>query len=205
MMICELWPTVFEQLGASSAPPIEPLLEAYSDPSRTYHNLEHLEACLDWLQKSGGLTAETAVALFYHDCVYDPRRSDNEERSADSMTRDLRAAAVPESKILTIRRLILATRHRELPTLQDEQLVVDVDLSILGAGPVDYQRYVDAIRQEYGWVDDASFAEGRSAFLNKLLARAHIFSTGHFRLTLESQAQINIRSELDRLECQRRS
>lgn len=198
-MLRELWPTVFQQLGASPAPPIESLMEAYADPARAYHNLEHIEACLAGLDQFGELTADNAAALFYHDCIYDTKRSDNEERSAECMARELRAAAVPEATIRTIRRLILATRHLEIPKLPDEQLVVDADLSILGAGPVDYRRYVDAIRQEYGWVDDAGFAEGRSAFLKKLLARDHIFSTGQFRLALEDQAQANLRSELDQL------
>lgn len=205
MMFRALWPKVFKQLGASSIPPIEPLVKAYSDPARTYHNWEHIEACLEGLQQCGELTAVNAAALFYHDCIYDTKRSDNEERSADYMTHELQAAAVAEPAINTIRRLILATRHREIPKLRDEQLVVDVDLSILGAGPGDYRRYVEAIRQEYGWVDDASFAVGRGDFLKKLLARDHIFSIGHFRLAFEDQAQANIRSELDQLECQRRS
>ncbi|CAN5707092.1 hypothetical protein BH11VER1_BH11VER1_12710 [soil metagenome] len=201
-MIHELWPAVFQQLGASGIPPIESLMEAYADPARAYHNWEHIEACLKGLQNFGELTTQNAVALFYHDCVYDTRRSDNEEQSADYMARELQAVGVPEPHIGTIRRLILATRHRESPRLRDEQVVVDVDLSILGSGPLDYRRYVDAIRQEYGWVDDASFATGRGAFLEKLLARDHIFSTGQFRLAFEDKAQANIRRELEQFSTQ---
>lgn len=196
---------MFQQLGASHIPPIEPLMGAYSDPVRAYHNWEHIEACLEGLQRFGELTAVNAAALFYHDCIYDTRRSDNEERSADYMAHELQVAGVSEHHIGTIRRLILATRHCEIPKLRDEQLVVDVDLSILGAGPVNYSRYVDAIRQEYGWVDDASFAAGRGDFLKKLLARDHLFSTGQFRLAYEDKARANIRSELDQLEKQWRS
>lgn len=198
-MFRELWSSTFQQLGASRIPPIKPLMDAYADPARAYHHWEHVIACLEGLQAIGELTPVNAAALFYHDCVYDTRRSDNEEQSADYMTRELQAANVPEHHIDTIRRLILATRHQEVPTLRDEQLVVDVDLSILGADPVKYHRYTKAIRREYGWVDDASFAAGRGDFLKKMLARDRIYTTAPFHLAFEDQARANIRNELDQL------
>lgn len=194
-----LWQEAFQQLGVTRIPAIEPLLEAYSEADRFYHNWNHIEACLKALQNAGELTALHAIALFYHDCIYDTRRSDNEEQSADFMTRELRAVDVPEHHISTIRRLILATRHKALPESRDEQLMVDVDLSILGPDPVTYCRYVEAIRQEYGWVDDASFAAGRGDFLNKLQARENIYSTDLFRSLWEVGARGNIQRELKQL------
>ncbi|MEY4482937.1 MAG: hypothetical protein RL693_389 [Verrucomicrobiota bacterium] len=199
----DLWQEAFQQIGATRTPSIEPLLDAYSEPGRFYHNWNHIEACLKAHQNAGGLTALHAIALFYHDCIYDTRRSDNEEQSADFMARDLRAVDVPEYQLCTLRRLILATRHNELPESRDEQLVVDADLSILGADPVDYRRYVEAIRQEYGWVDDASFTRGRGDFLKKLQARDHIYSTESFRLVFEDNAQNNTRDELESVSQQK--
>ena len=64
----------------------EELTAAYSAPNRHYHNLAHIQDCLDQLARVDGLSAsERAIleaAIWWHDVVYDPARSDNEELSA---------------------------------------------------------------------------------------------------------------------------
>ena len=62
------------------------LIAAYAAPNRHYHNLAHIEDCLDKLARIDGLSATEreilTEAIWWHDVVYDPRRSDNEELSA---------------------------------------------------------------------------------------------------------------------------
>ena len=66
------------------------LLSRWSSPGRTYHNVEHLRECMDELETA--VTAEAcgvadfrpvSLALWFHDAIYDPTRSDNESSSAE--------------------------------------------------------------------------------------------------------------------------
>src|SRR4051812_48010248 len=62
------------------------LVTAYTAPDRHYHNLAHVRDCLRTVEAVYPYLVDPRAvdaALFFHDAVYDPTRSDNEERSAD--------------------------------------------------------------------------------------------------------------------------
>jgi predicted metal-dependent HD superfamily phosphohydrolase len=70
---------------ADAYPVFDRLVATYSEPHRFYHTLEHLAEMF----KVAGKLADAAVdvaalqlAIWFHDAVYDPRATDNEERSA---------------------------------------------------------------------------------------------------------------------------
>jgi predicted metal-dependent HD superfamily phosphohydrolase len=71
--------------------------------------------------------------LWFHDAVYELRRSDNEEQSARLAEGALSNAGAPREVGARVATLVLATRHTASPESTDEQLLVDIDLSILGA------------------------------------------------------------------------
>ena len=81
----------------------------------------------------------------------------------------------------------------------DAQLLVDIGLSILRQPRDRFACYEDAIRQEYGWVPDAAFRDGRSAVLRKFLARECLYFTPKFRHRYEESARANLQWSLDRL------
>jgi predicted metal-dependent HD superfamily phosphohydrolase len=59
---------------------------AYSSPERYYHNLAHIQDSLSVFNQTSSLAAhseEVELAIWFHDAVYDPRRSDSEQRSAE--------------------------------------------------------------------------------------------------------------------------
>jgi len=61
------------------------LISAYTAPDRHYHDLRHVEALLGLSDAcASAITDRDAVeaAIWFHDAIYDTRRSDNEERSA---------------------------------------------------------------------------------------------------------------------------
>ena len=93
-------------------------------------------------------------------------------------------------------RLIMATAHRTPPQEEDEKIVVDVDLSILGESPTQYDPYVRAIRQEYSWVPEGDFRLGRRKFLRGMLKREFIYATPRMRTRFEANARENMQREL---------
>ena len=81
------WDSAWSALGASAPPPVlAELLQSYSEPQRHYHTLQHLGEAMGLLQPALGLAAhpgEVALALWFHDAVYETQAKDNEARSAD--------------------------------------------------------------------------------------------------------------------------
>ncbi len=175
------------------------LLQAYSEPQRHYHSLQHLQECLAHFDTALTLAqhpGEVELALWFHDAVYDPRQHDNEQRSADWAVAALQQASAPAEVQARMRRLVLATRHDTLPTEPDHCLVVDIDLTILGAPPERFAEYDRQVRAEYAWVPAPLYASKRREVLQGFLARTPIFQTEHFRQLLEAQARMNLEKML---------
>jgi predicted metal-dependent HD superfamily phosphohydrolase len=132
--------------------------------------------------------------------IYDTQRHDNEERSADwarSAAGELGAGAESAQRIYA---LIMFTRHAAEPVGIDSQVLVDADLSILGAPPARFQEYEAQVRREYGWVPDAMFRTTRAKILKEFLGRPHLYCTAHFRERYEAQARRNLQHSLGYLE-----
>jgi predicted metal-dependent HD superfamily phosphohydrolase len=93
----------------------------------------------------------------------------------------------------------MATRHKAVPRGTDAEILVDIDLSILGAAPDRFDEYERQVREEYAWVPDFLFRRERKAILKEFLARPQIFSSTHFRGRYEQQARSNLERSLERL------
>jgi len=182
------------------------LLARWAEPHRRYHDLAHLSTVLDRVEQleSEGVRTSDAVAVrlaaWLHDAVYDPTAGDNEERSADLAAETLRQLRVPPALVDEVVRLVLLTRnHDPVPDDVSGAVLSDADLAVL-AGPREaYDNYAEAIRAEYGHLDDATFAAGRAAVLRTLLGRDWVFATGYARATWEQPARQLMRAELARL------
>lgn len=157
--------------------------------------LPHVLACLDELNRSRDLAEDAdavRAALWFHDAVWEPARSDNEAASATLADAALSAAGVPGRRRRAVRALILATHHDGIADDPDARLIADIDLTILGAGPDDYDRYERAVRREYGQLSDEAFAAGRAAFAAGMLARPRIYATARYFRRLEAAARANL-------------
>jgi predicted metal-dependent HD superfamily phosphohydrolase len=171
------------------------LLAAYSEKHRHYHTVEHIDHCLHELDSEIALAnepAEVELALWFHDAVYDPYRSDNEQKSADLACSLLQRHRMDPKRIARVRAHILATRHEAPATTPDSQLVVDIDLSILGTPDAVYSRFEENVREEYRWVPSMIFRRKRAEILNSFLMRPHIYYTEPFRTKYEAQARRNL-------------
>jgi predicted metal-dependent HD superfamily phosphohydrolase len=89
--------------------------------------------------------------------------------------------------------------QRLIACYADAEIVVDVDLSILGAAPERFEEYERQIRAEYRWVPGFLFRRKRAKILQEFLARPRIFSTQTFIDRYEQQARANIARSLTRL------
>ncbi|MDP2598591.1 MAG: N-methyl-D-aspartate receptor NMDAR2C subunit [Candidatus Liptonbacteria bacterium] len=189
------WLSLWQRIGArgDAAAVYKDLVARYAEPHRAYHALPHIEQCLDELR---GVSipdpGPLEIALWYHDAIYDTRAKDNEEKSAELCLSILKRASLPDSFGERVAGLILATKHPAVPIALENQLIVDIDLSILGQYEKVFDEYELQIRKEYEWVPNDAFASGRAAILRSFLDRETIFSTRLFIAKYELQARRNI-------------
>ena len=176
------------------------LRASYDEPHRAYHTARHIGACLRLLDEPSVKAlatnlSEVEAAIWFHDAIYDTHASDNEERSAQLAEESLRSADVPADVVTRIAEHVCATKAH-VAASSDGQLVIDVDLSILGEDPQTFARFEEEIRREYHWVDAAAYAAGRAHVLRRLSERPFLYGTALFRERYEAQARENIARSL---------
>ena len=170
------------------------LMALYSEENRAYHNLLHIDRMLSWLDESGEVSDAVELAIWFHDAIYNPRESQNEAKSAQYFT-DRFGSHIDDALGADVERLILATDPTRARSGQgDEDLIIDIDLSILGSSPKDYDIYRLSVRSEYSFVSDTDFSAGRSLILEGFLSQK-IYATEFFS-PLESKARSNLKREL---------
>jgi predicted metal-dependent HD superfamily phosphohydrolase len=197
------WQRLWSELGATvvNGGLMNQLVAAYSERQRHYHTLQHLRECLAQFDAAAMLArrpAEVELALWFHDAVYDPQRSDNEERSADWARASVLAAGCGAAAAERVAALVLATKTHVAPADDvDAALLLDVDLAILGAAPARFADYERQIRAEYAHVPDAEFRAGRARVLRGFLDRERIYVTEAFHDALEARARENLLRSLE--------
>ncbi|MFI0895796.1 hypothetical protein [Streptomyces sp. NPDC020983] len=180
------------------------LLERWDEPQRRYHTVDHLAQVLARVTELTGYAHDpdtVALAAWFHDAVYRPDRSENEERSADLARRALTEAGVGAERVAQVVRLVrLTVTHDPAPNDADGEVLCDADLAVLAGDPAAYAAYAAAVRAEYGFVPDADFRAGRADVLRRLLDLPHLFRTPYGREHWERTARRNLTTELELLE-----
>lgn len=177
---------------------------AHTRPARAYHNIGHVQALLHhfrdvengpgWRQPR-----EVALAVLYHDAIYEAGRADNESRSAQLAVEAI-ARWSPDQGIDAARvaELInLTARHGQLRADQldaDAALFLDSDMAILGAPADVFDAYDRGIAQEYrDKVPGFLFRINRRRFLKGVLAQPRIFFSDFFHERYDAAARANLR------------
>ncbi|MEU3278420.1 HD domain-containing protein [Streptomyces antibioticus] len=180
------------------------LLARWQEPQRHYHTLTHLTAVLDRVDTLEAYATDPAavrLAAWFHDAVYLPERSENEERSARLAERALPEAGVSDARTAEVARLVrLTVTHDPADDDRDGQVLCDADLAILAAPPSAYAAYTAAVREEYHFVPNDAFRAGRSAILRQLLDLPRLFHTPYGAAEWEPTARYNLRGELELLD-----
>lgn len=204
------------------------LFQQHNETGRYYHTTVHL---MEMMRYWNAVVAEDlslskhslaiCFATFFHDAVYDPKSSTNEEDSAklfeefcsDAMgiqqipsdDADNRVAKVA-SLVLT---LILATKKHEVilnEALSDaeidlQKMFLDIDMSVLGKHENAYLAYAGCIRKEYSFVETSVFCEKRAEILTGFLEeKKQIFLSDLFHKASEAQARSNLKREIELLK-----
>ncbi len=195
------WNAAWHALGVAA--PDEALCaelqQRYGEPQRHYHTMQHLGECLAWFEREESLAehpGEVALALWFHDAIYDVHAHDNEARSADWARQALLAAGVNAEAAERVHALVMATRHDAVPEGRDAELLIDIDLSILGAGRDRFDEYERQVHAEYAFVPEEVRLPRRRAILQRFLDRKAIYATPRMHAQLEAQARINLQRSI---------
>lgn len=197
------WHAAWQSLG-TVAPEglLAKLQESYAEPHRAYHTLQHIQECLaqfDEVRRLADHPEEIEIALWFHDAIYNPHRSNNETLSAEWAREAILQGGAEPGAAERVHDLIIVTQHEAEPAGNDACLLVDVDLSILGAEPGRFDKYEQQVREEYRWVPESMFRKSRGKILRGFLDRQYIYRTDHFADRLERQARTNLARSLARL------
>ena len=202
------WHHLDDLLGCKLGP-IKSKLEAhYNEPHRHYHTLTHINDMITILMNFTDIINDVKsiyLATLFHDVIYDPQSSTNEEDSA-ALFETLCGDLLPNELFIKVKEYIIETKAHKVYNSDDNdlKLFIDADMSILGREPVVYQQYCSQIRLEYQHVSDDIYCTRRAAFLRSCLDdMTPIFASPQFAALYETQARANLAWECSLLEAGR--
>lgn len=169
------------------------LRDRYDEPHRAYHDAAHVG--LMWLRHlmHGGDPGDRdmALAILFHDAVYEPLAPDNEARSADLAARLVRGDTgwVQAAIIATADHLAYAGPDCRLLRL------LDLDLTPLAEAPEVFARNTALLRHEYTAVPEPAWRAGRGRVLARFLAADRLFRT-RISAIYEAPARANLTAEI---------
>jgi predicted metal-dependent HD superfamily phosphohydrolase len=191
------------------------LTALYSHSSRHYHSLTHISTLLSLLHTHLPLFTDPPAieaAIWFHDAIYDTHSppSQNEIQSA-ALAVSLLRDSVAADRVHRIKVMIEATASHSLPTLEelqsedaghleDAKMFLDMDLGILAADEGDYAEYERGVREEYAWVGEREWKDGRGKVLRSFMARERIYMSDAFAGMWEGRARGNLEGSLRVLE-----
>ncbi len=143
------------------------VLVRYKESHRFYHTTQHLLEVLENLKKSGGTSDELFLAAVYHDAIYDPKASDNEERSAELFLEHAKSSSLSADQKNKIKQYILDTKSHETKDATS-QFLINADLEILSQPFEKLIAYEKQIFREYQFVDYTVYKPKRLEVLNSL-------------------------------------
>lgn len=202
---------LLQEVGADenqAAKAWQELSTLYQEPGRYYHTLRHIDHMLREMETQlpdSLQSVELQLSIWYHDVVYDPKSKENELRSAEICKEVLhKISNLSEERINRIYTNILSTKgHQVLATgvhVVENEFMLDIDLSILGASKEKYHGYSEDIRKEYIHIPLPDYKLGRSQVLQSFLQREEIYFSDLFKKLYEEKARKNLEWEIQSLE-----
>jgi len=191
---------LIEGAADASAEIHQRLVDSYNESQRRYHTLAHIDHCLSMFDQCKSLASNPdalEIAVWFHDAIFEPGKSDNEALSA-KLYEELSAGVHTDEFRALVGRMIMATLHNGL-SLDDSDAgyMVDIDLSSFGLPWEEFLRDSRHLREESAELSDADYFQKQGAFRSCLLARPHFYQTDFFRRHYEQQARDNLAKYFD--------
>jgi pantetheine-phosphate adenylyltransferase len=149
---------------------INTLLSMWNESHRHYHTLNHLNDLIDQINESKSKYSQKEyekllIAALFHDCVYDPMKQDNEEKSAQFFMECCQDKTNPD--LLDINKMILDTKTHQATTKLSESFNY-YDMNIVERDFDQLLEWENGIFNEYKAYGEL-YKEGRLKFLESLL------------------------------------
>lgn len=150
---------------------INTLLSMWNESHRSYHTLNHLNDLIDQINENKSSFSQKEyekllITSLFHDCVYDPKASDNEEKSADFFMECAINKGNPD--ILEIKQMILDTKTHESNTTLSEAFN-NYDMNIVERDFDQLLRWENGIYEEYKVFGPDLYKKGRLKFLESIM------------------------------------
>lgn len=193
------WQNIWQHKPSLETPLFDTLVTHYQETQRHYHTLEHLSECFVLFEEVKDALHRpdlVALALFYHDVIYDPKSKTNEQDSADFAKQALQGKC-SDDDLDVIVCFILATKQH-INTAQDPKhahdlaYLLDIDLAILAADDDRFKAYEQQIRQEYHHVPQCLYRLKRRQILQAFYDKQRLFYSDYFYQKLERRAKANL-------------
>jgi predicted metal-dependent HD superfamily phosphohydrolase len=147
------------------------LLSMWNESHRSYHAQNHLLDLIDQINKNKNRFEshkdyeKMIICALFHDCIYDPMRNDNEEKSAEFF---LSCCQDKNKDIFDIKQMILDTKtHSETTPLSKE--FNQLDMNIVERDLNELLEWERGIKFEYSFYPKVQYKEARLKFLESLL------------------------------------
>lgn len=197
------WEALMSALGfEASFECYDALYAAYSEKHRFYHTVKHIEAMLrhyDAVKDIAERPAELELAIWFHDAIYKALSKSNELDSAEWAKEFSLSNGYDLEGAERIHSLIMATLHNGIVRDKDQKLIVDIDLTVLGASPEVYDEFERNVRKEYKMVPAFIYRKKRKELLKSFLNNESIYSLDYFKEKYENVARHNINRAIEML------
>lgn len=153
---------------------LPPLVHPYSEPTRHFHTIFHVRDLVDGIarQKFGDVIQNSLwYAALFHDIVYDPTASDNEEKSAQKAREYFKREWSGLIDIDLACRMIMSTKILDTRTCDDvlARIFNSLDRAILTRSVDELVEYGEQIWKEYSHVSRADFLNGHFTLIRQML------------------------------------
>jgi pantetheine-phosphate adenylyltransferase len=150
---------------------INTILAMWNESHRHYHNLNHLNDLISQINENKSNFTEKEyeklmLTAIFHDVVYDPSSSTNEENSANFLMNC--AVDKTNSDILDVKQMILDTKTHNSTTNLSESFN-KYDMNIVERDFDQLLEWEKGISKEYSTYSKEKYKEGRLKFLESLL------------------------------------
>lgn len=184
-------------------PAYQVLAAIYSEKWRTCHTFPLVAYYLAEFEKIRSQAKEPDAiefAVWLARVVNDPREEVNIEMSGIYAQQFLVKSGADESFAFRVAKLIFGLRSHEGAQTDDEQLFMDIDLSILGQSWPLFAGFEEKYRKEYQQIPDREFTRKRQATLRGLCLRPKLFVTESLHVRYEERARKNMLLRVRELE-----